>query len=281
MNVIKVLNNSVLLAVDDYGHEVILMGKGIGFSKKVGHALSREEVEKVFVLKDRSMLQNIIQLATEIDGLYFEIAKTAIDYATEKYHMDLMDTLYLSLTDHLSFAVRRCQEGKQLQNFYTPELKQFNPSEYEMGCYCLDLIKERTGVVLPEDEVGYIAFHFINAQENNSYSEKNQLITEVVQKTLDIIKYHLKLVFDEDSVSYSRLITHVRLFAQRLINRNQVADKGQDFLYHQVVESCARSYECVRRIGIYVESRFGTKLTKQEELYLTIHVHRILNEHQT
>ena len=280
MKVVKVLNNSVLLAVDDAGREVILMGKGLGFAMKVGDELADREIEKVFVLKDRATLQNIIQLASEIDGLYFEIAKAAIDYAVDTYHMELMEHLYLSLTDHLSFAVRRFREGKTLENFYTLDMKKFNPREYEMGRYCLELVKERTGVELPEDEIGYIAFHFINAQANNPYSEMNHQITEVVQRTLDIIQYNLKLIYDKDSVSYSRLVNHLQLFAQRLIGRNQIRDHGQDFLFEQVTTSCARSYDCVKKIGIYVESRFGMRLTMQEELYLTIHVHRILEEHK-
>lgn len=279
MKVVKVLNNSVLLAVDNTGREVILMGKGLGYARSVGCELSGKEIEKVFVLKDRSTLQNIIQLATEIDSEYFDIAKTAIDYAVETYQMQLMDHIYLSLTDHLSFAVRRCREGKTFQNFYTLDMKKFNPQEYEVARHCLKLVKERVGVELPEDELGYIAFHFINAQENNPYSDMNQLIMEVVQKVLDIIKYDLKLIYDTESISYSRLLNHVRLFAQRLISRSLIEDKGQDFLYDQVLVTCPKAYECVKKIAIYVESRFGTKLTKQEELYLTIHVHRVLEDH--
>lgn len=183
MKVVKVLNNSVLLAVDDAGREVILMGKGLGFARKVGDELADREIEKVFVLKDRATLQNIIQLASEIDGLYVEIAKAAIDYAVDTYHMEQMEHLYLSLTDHLSFAVRRFREGKTLENFYT----------------------------------------------------------------LDIIQYNLKLIYDKDSVSYSRLVNHLQLFAQRLIGRNQIRDHGQDFLFEQVTTSCARSYDCVKK----------------------------------
>lgn len=32
MRVVKVLNNSVILALDDAGRETILMGKGIGYN---------------------------------------------------------------------------------------------------------------------------------------------------------------------------------------------------------------------------------------------------------
>lgn len=79
MRVIKVLNNSLILALDDNGHEIILMGKGIGFNKAIGHQLRKEEVEKVFVMKDRDISKSIIRLASEIDSRFFELAKTVID----------------------------------------------------------------------------------------------------------------------------------------------------------------------------------------------------------
>ena len=53
MRVIKVLNNSLVLALNDEGQEIILMGKGIGFQKTIGYKLSPKEIDKVFVLNDR------------------------------------------------------------------------------------------------------------------------------------------------------------------------------------------------------------------------------------
>ena len=46
MRVVKVLNNSLVLALDEEGQEAILMGKGIGFHKATGSTLKKEEVEK-------------------------------------------------------------------------------------------------------------------------------------------------------------------------------------------------------------------------------------------
>nr|WP_167554368.1 CAT RNA binding domain-containing protein [Leuconostoc kimchii] len=37
MNIKKIFNNNVLLA-DNNGHEVVLIGKGLGFQKKSGNA---------------------------------------------------------------------------------------------------------------------------------------------------------------------------------------------------------------------------------------------------
>ena len=63
MRVIKVLNNSLVLALNDEGQEIILMGKGIGFQKTIGYKLSPKEIDKVFVLKDRELSRRIIRLA--------------------------------------------------------------------------------------------------------------------------------------------------------------------------------------------------------------------------
>ncbi len=278
MKVVKVLNNSVLMAVDDTGNEVILMGKGLGYAKRIGCTLDEKEIEKVFVLTDRSLLNETIRLATRIDSLYFELARATIDYAIEKYHMALMDHIYLSLTDHISFAVRRFQEGNAFHNFYASDLKQFHPRECDVARHCLELIEKRVGIRLPDGEVGYIAFHFINAQENNPDRDIDMQILELVRNILDIIQYDLKIVLDEDSVAYGRLVTHLHLFAQRLLHHKLVSDEAQDLLYDQIILTCQRSYGCVKKIRTFIRNHFGVSLPMQEELYLTIYIHRLLEE---
>ena len=49
-------------------------------------------------------------------------------------------------------------------------------------------------------------------------------------------------------------------------------------LYEQIISSLAVEYECVKKIEIYLHGRFKTALTNQEIMYLTIHIHRILEE---
>ena len=158
MRVIKVLNNSLVLALDNAGQESILLGKGIGFHKSIGYEFQESEIEKVFVLKDKKVSRNIIRLAAETDSVFFELAKAVIDYAIEQFDMKLMDHIYLSLTDHLSFAARRVREGIVLQNFYTLEMKKFNPQEFQVGEYAVNLMRERLELEIPADEAGNIAF---------------------------------------------------------------------------------------------------------------------------
>ena len=261
MRVVKVLNNSLVLALDEEGREIILMGKGIGFHKASGYEFGPEEVEKVFVLRDRSITRSIIRLAAETDSVYFEIAKNVIDYAIDTYHMKLLDHIYLSLTDHLAFAVRRTKKEIIVPNFYTQDMQHFNPNEYQVGQYALQVIKEQTGVFLPEDEAG---------------NEKNRKIKQLTEDVLDIVKYYYQLVYDEDSVAYSRYLTHIRLFAQRLVSGKQLPVDESRLLYDQIAQVCTSEFSCVERVNRFVRERFGVSVTNQEEMYLALHIHRVL-----
>lgn len=280
MRVVKVLNNSLVLALDDTGKETILMGKGIGYHKSIGYQFQESEIEKVFVLKDKGISRNIIRLAAETDTVYFELAKSVIDYAIDNFGMRLMDHIYLSLTDHLSFAARRVKEGIVLQNFYTLEMKKFNPNEFQVGEYAVRLMSEQLGMEVPLDEAGNIAFHFINAQYDHPYNSQNLLITKTVNDILDIVKYSFGITYNEDGTPYSRYVTHVQLFVQRLVSRNQLPDEKSNLLYEQIMAVCGTEFDCVDKIQIYVMDKFSQKLTSQERMYLALHIHRVLEEEQ-
>ena len=46
------INNNVVSAYNDNGKEIVVVGKGIGFQKKIGDSVKQELVEKVFLLND-------------------------------------------------------------------------------------------------------------------------------------------------------------------------------------------------------------------------------------
>ncbi len=272
------LNNSLIMALDEDGQEVILSGKGIGYKKAIGYELKESEIQKIFVLRDRSVVRDVIRLAAEVGEDYFNLTKSIVSYAVEKYHMKLMDHIYLALTDHLAFTEKRLRDHVVIENFYTADLRRFNPEEYDVARYGAKLFQERFGMELPEGEIGNIAFHFINAQQNGQFEERNREIDEVVGQILNIIRYGLKISSLEEGIAYSRLLTHLRLFVSRLL-RGQMTDEDQeDVLRQRILEMCPDEYECVGRIGRFIEAKYGTQITKQEELYLTIHLHQLMTE---
>ncbi|WP_249652289.1 PRD domain-containing protein, partial [Lysinibacillus sp. D4A1_S13] len=79
------------------------------------------------------------------------------------------------------------------------------------------MVKHRRNVSLPEDEGGFIALHIVNAELNEEMPNTIN-ITKVMQEILGIVKYHLKIDFNEESLHYYRFVTHLKFFAQRLFN---------------------------------------------------------------
>ena len=278
MRVIKVLNNSLLLAVDNEGYEIVLMGKGIGFNKSIGYKIEDKDIEKTFVLKNRVVSSNIIQLANEIDVEYFEVAKTIIDYAIENYQMELMEYIYLSLTDHIAQTVKRIQSGILIPNLYNVAIRQFNAREYDIGVFAVELAKEKLGVSIPEEEIGNIAIHFINAQKDNSYQNTGKEISEFVNSILAIVKDMFQIEYDTRSVSYNRFIIHLQSFSHRLINNMMTKDDPMDHLFTQVSTMYPREKNCSDKIANFIKEKYNITISHQEIVYLTIHIHKILSE---
>ena len=81
---------------------------------------------------------------------------------------------------------------------------------------------------------------------------------------------------NEDSTAYSRYVTHLRLFAQRLVSKSLLLRSIPVSFMTRLPLSARKEFDCVRRIQIYISESFYMKLTNQEELYLALHIHRIL-----
>ena len=63
MQIEKILNNNVVQALDN-NVEYIVMGKGLGFQKKVGDFVDKEKIEKTFVLENTEAFLNSAPLIT-------------------------------------------------------------------------------------------------------------------------------------------------------------------------------------------------------------------------
>lgn len=278
MRVVKVLNNSVVMAVEEPGGEVILMGKGIGFGKSIGQPIEPEPGQQMFVLRDRQVNRNILQLAAETDPRIFELTQKIVDYAITTHQMVLMEHIYLSLTDHLAYAVKRFEEDLAVPGYYSVDVRRYNPREYDVARYAWKLIAKELGVELPEDEITNIAFHFINAQRNPAPGDSQRKMGQIVKGVLGIVKYSFGLEYNEDSVSYSRFLTHVQAMAHRLVEHIDLSEGLTEFLYDQIVPQCPEEYHCACKVAEFLQNAFHISLSKQESLYLTLHIHRVLEE---
>ncbi|MDO3409445.1 PRD domain-containing protein [Saccharibacillus sp. CPCC 101409] len=277
MRIIKKLNNSVVIATDDEGRETVVMGKGIGCNYEMGSVLSQGDVERVFVLKDEKTSSDVIRLSRDIPDVYFDVSSRVIRCAKRTLKAELNEHIYVALTDHIYFAVQRHKQNVVVQNRLLWEVKKFYPEEFKIGKYALNVLLEELNIVFPEEEAGNIAFHLVNAQQSSDDNMAlSTRITGVIKDILNIVSYQFGIALDHESLNYSRFVTHLQYFAQRLIENMEV-ERDEGFLYDQVRSTYVKEFECAGRIRKYIEKNFDRTISNSELIYLTIHIHRVVN----
>ena len=160
----KVINNNIVSAVDEEGREAVVMGRGIGFRAKPGMSLMKKGIEKIFWIESKSLSQQFKELLAQMPMEHVKVSSDIIAHAKETLSMELNQSIYVTLTDHINFAITRFRQGIKPQNALLWEIKRFYTKEFGLGIYAIKVISEQLGIDLPEDEAGFIALHFVNAE---------------------------------------------------------------------------------------------------------------------
>lgn len=269
----KLINNNVVCSIDAEGNEVILRGLGIGFQKKVNDSIEDEKVEKIYKMENKATSNKLQELLAEIPIEYITVCTEIIEYATKKLNKKLNDNIYITLTDHISFAITRKGKKLEYRNVLLTEIKTFYEAEYEIGVRSLEIIKEKLGVELSYDEAGFIALHIVNAELDTNMGNMVK-ITELIQMIVDLIRDYYNKAIDEDSFNYTRFITHLKFFGQRLFTNKVVKDDDEEFR-NLVKDRYPIDYQCAENIGKLVLEKYNKKVTEEELMFLTIHLRRM------
>lgn len=273
MRVRKILNNNIAIVTRGI-NESIIYSPGIAFKKKVGQSVSENEVIKNYVLDSKDRLEHLSYLLTHSDKKMIDITNSIVSWYEEKTESTTNDYLYITLLDHISFMVKR---GKKEQFIMSPllwEVKKFYSEFYDIGVKAIQLINREYKMDFPKDEAVSIALHFINIQdEKTDINDKLQDIS-TLRDLLNIIKYHFNTKFDENSINYLRLVTHLQYFIERL-NLKKAYNTNQTMLYQQVKATYPEAYKTVQKIEQYVINIFDQKISQDEYTYLMIHINRI------
>lgn len=275
MNIAKILNNNVVVILDEQGREQVVMGRGLGFQKQVGDALAEDKIEKVFALKSDELVARLGELLSQIPLEVMTTCDRIIELSRQRLGK-LQESLYITLTDHCHFAIERQKKGVAIRNVLLWEIKRLYPKEFLLGQEALVLIEKRLNVQLAEDEAGFIALHLVTAQLNSEMPEVMH-VTRVMQEILHIVKYQLRIEYDEDSLSYQRFVTHLKFFAQRMLSRNVVADDDAT-LHAAVKDNYPHAWRCAEKISRHLVAEYQRELTTEEIMFLAIHIERVRKE---
>ena len=273
----KVYNNNVILAFENSSKkEVILTGCGIGFGKKPNDTVDDSKIEKKFVIQDNNFDSKVNKLASEIPEEVFAVSSAIIEYAEKNLNTTLDEYIYISLTDHIYFALKRYKENLPIKNELLYELRRIHKKEYEIGKWAIEYINKTFNVNFLIDEAGFIAMHIINANYRES-TNKSCLIMNIINQILDIIKNYYSIEFIEDEINFDRLLTHLKFFAKRLIDKTESIDTNNNGLLEIVKVQYKESYDCVKQIKSFIEENYTYKVNDDEVLYLILHINRVIS----
>ena len=269
----KVINNNIISAYEKSGAEVIVMGRGIGFKKKQGEVVPADQISKIFRIKSRTLAEQFKELLANMPLERVRISDEIISHAKDHLKLKLNQSIYVTLTDHINFAIERVSQGIEPQNALLWEIKRFYPQEFQLGIYALELIQDRLGILLPEDEAGFIALHFVNAEYGTDIRDAVKF-PDQMQAIVDIVEHDLGILLDESSLHYERFMTHIKFLIQRIYRKELLSSEDRE-LSLMMQRKYPREYQCSVKVAKYIMQATGCRLSEEEIMYLSVHIRRV------
>ena len=269
----KVINNNIISAYEKSGAEVIVMGRGIGFKKKQGEVVPADQISKIFRIKSRTLAEQFKELLANMPLERVRISDEIISHAKDHLKLKLNQSIYVTLTDHINFAIERVSQGIEPQNALLWEIKRFYPQEFQLGIYALELIQDRLDILLPEDEAGFIALHFVNAEYGTDIRDAVKF-PDQMQAIVDIVERDLGILLDESSLHYERFMTHIKFLIQRIYRKELLSSEDRE-LSLLMQRKYPREYQCSLKVAEYIMQATGSRLSEEEIVYLSVHIRRV------
>lgn len=269
MKIKKILNNNAVIVMDG-AQEKIAIGAGVGFEKRKKDIVQANRIEKLFVLKENEKLQQLLQ---RIPEEHFIISEEIIRYAEEQLETNLNNHIRVLLTDHISFAIEREQQGIRLQNKLLQEIKILYRQEFEIGRWAVKHIEEKLSIPMSIDEAAFIALHIHTMKIKGGDLHETVRQTSIIQEMVEIIKNCLAISIKETDISYERLIIHLRFALTRTADyESHVMD---DEMFEMIKGKYVQAYNCARKVSERVATSHGIEFTEQELGYITLHIERL------
>jgi len=283
MRISRIYNNNVVLTVDHYGKESVMIGRGIAFGKRKGQLIDPSAVEQTFVPEQGMSGERLSMTLSEIPAEILSIATLLESKVRAEGALELSNSFILPLADHLHYAVVRARDGVRVQYPLAPEVTVLYPREVEYGRTVLAMVRESLQVELDPNEAIPLALHLVNAQFATADMSQAFRMTEVFAQVFEIIEASYERKLDPDSMSAARFVTHLRYLFVRAsrasANRAEDADEvSQPSLLAALRADAPRAYACAQKVLLVLQMQLKQSLTRDELTYLTIHIARLARD---
>lgn len=270
MKLLRKINNNAAVAQDKRGREMVVLGRGVGF-----HTMPYE-------LTDLSVIYRTFY---DVDPKYYDMVSAlpeasimaGADIAEQaEIHLgaELNPNLPFTLADHIAFALERENKGIPLAAPLSYDVQQLYPREYELGLRALETVRVRTGGSLPRAEAVSIALHIINAELEGSDLHSTLAAIAVLEEITATVEQELGVTLDRASYNYARFAMHIQFLVRRF-SSGRTVEQGSGQILAELAREYPAVYHCACAVAQQIEQRHGWHCSKDEVLYLMLHIYRV------
>ena len=271
----KALNHNTLIAISmEDNQEYLLIGKGIGFGKKVSERFEiPENIEcTVYSLHEQTERGKAMELIKGIEPVYLEIAGKVLAKSEEVFGK-IDKRILFPMADHIAFAVQRIRANEQISNPLTDDIRTLFHMEYKTAVCVKDILWEMFQVEIDEHEIGYIALHIHSAIEDENVA-LSMLIAMTVRECIRMIEEETGQTIDVMSLSYNRLMNHIRYMVARSIKGEKLKLNMNDYMSVKFPKSFWMATEVCKQLEKQLHRT--SPLDEVEIGYLAMHIERVL-----
>lgn len=267
----KVLNhNAVIGILTDDNREYLIMGKGIGFGRKIAERIEARPEDHIYALQESTERGNARELVTTIQPVYLEIANEILANAEQTFHTLDRNVLF-PMADHLEYAVKRIQNHEQISNPLTDDIRVLFHMEFKAAQCVRPILQKRLGISITDDEIGYIALHIHSAIQDENVSQAMQT-AQAVRECISLIEEMTGRQIDVLSLSYNRMMNHIRYMVARTLSGEQLKLSMNDYMSIKF----PRSFHTAESICNKIAQNLKREVDELEIGYLAIHIERVL-----
>ena len=271
----KALNHNTLIAISmEDNQEYLLIGKGIGFGKKVSE---RFEIPKttectIYSLQEQTERGKAMELLKGIDPVFLEIAEKVLTKSEDVFGK-IDRRILFPMADHIAFAVQRIRANEQISNPLTDDIRALFHMEYKTAECVKDILWEMLQVEIDEHEIGYVALHIHSAIEDENVALSMQ-IAHAVRECIRMVEEETGQTIDVMSLSYNRLMNHIRYMVARSIKGEKLKLNMNDYMSVKF----PKSYAIAKEVCKHLEKQLhrNSPLDEVEIGYLAMHIERVL-----
>ena len=262
-----VLNHNAVIAISDESHgEYLLMGKGIGFGRKIDERMETRDTDTVYSLQEKTERGDSGTLAKSISPVCLEIADEVLRQAGKNFGKVDRNMLF-PMADHIEFAVKRIQNHEEIRNPLTDDIRILFHAEYKTAMCIQDILQQRLNIQMGEDEIGYIALHIHSAIEDEQVSQAMQM-AQAVRKCVALVEEQIGKPIDVLSLSYNRLMNHIRYMIVRVMKGEELKVSMNDYMELKFPQS----FSMAQIVCDQVSHDLRKQLSETEIGYLAMHI---------